>query len=152
MGFELEIGFIDHLQLITTSNCNTIADLHTLQITTAHAKSSQSAFTSHFPVTDLNRGGSSATVLMSLLISKYPITALLLQLTNSPGWRPSHTILLVFNSHTDLQLTSKLFGTDCIENTVSSSSSIVAHGLVCLGTCLFHGCYPVTGIHATVTS
>jgi hypothetical protein len=38
----LEVGFIDHLQIVTTGNCNTIANLHTLQITTAHAKPSQS--------------------------------------------------------------------------------------------------------------
>jgi hypothetical protein len=40
MGFELETGFVDHLQIVTTSNCSVIADLHTLQITAAHAKSS----------------------------------------------------------------------------------------------------------------
>jgi hypothetical protein len=44
-------GFIDHLQVITTSNYNTIADFHT--------KSSQSAFTGHYFVTALNNGYSS---------------------------------------------------------------------------------------------
>jgi hypothetical protein len=38
-GFVLEIGFIDHLQVVTTSNCNTVANSHTLHITTAHTKS-----------------------------------------------------------------------------------------------------------------
>jgi hypothetical protein len=42
---DWEIGFIDHLQVVTTSNYNTIANFHTLQITTAHAKSFQSAVT-----------------------------------------------------------------------------------------------------------
>jgi hypothetical protein len=60
--------FIDHLytRLGTTSTYNAIADLHPLQITIAHAKSSQSAFTSRFLVTDLNDRDSSASVLTSL--------------------------------------------------------------------------------------
>jgi hypothetical protein len=45
---------------------NTTADVHTLQITRAHAKSSQSAFTSHFLVMELNNGNSSASVVMLL--------------------------------------------------------------------------------------
>jgi hypothetical protein len=59
MGFRLEIGFIDHLQIITTSNYNTIANFHTLQFTAAHAKFFQSAVNSRFLVTDLNKGESS---------------------------------------------------------------------------------------------
>jgi hypothetical protein len=49
MGFGLVIGFIAHLKLVTTINFSTIADLHTLQLTTACSKYSQSAivFTSH---------------------------------------------------------------------------------------------------------
>jgi hypothetical protein len=39
-----------HSRLVTTSNYNAIADLQTLQITTAHAKTSQSTFTSRFLV------------------------------------------------------------------------------------------------------
>jgi hypothetical protein len=41
-------------RLGTTNSYNSIADLHDLQITRAHAKSSQSGFTSRFLVTDLN--------------------------------------------------------------------------------------------------
>jgi hypothetical protein len=48
-GFGLEIGFIDHLQVVTTSEYNTTANFHTSQITTAHAKSFQFAVTSCFP-------------------------------------------------------------------------------------------------------
>jgi hypothetical protein len=50
----------------TTSNYNAVADLHPLQITRAHAKSSQSAFTSHFLVMDLNNRDSSTSMLTSL--------------------------------------------------------------------------------------
>jgi hypothetical protein len=65
-SFWLDIGFIDHLQVVTTNNSNTFADLQILQITRAHAKSSQSAFTRRFLVTDINNGDSSAFVLKSL--------------------------------------------------------------------------------------
>jgi hypothetical protein len=59
-GFGLEIGFIDHLQAVTINNHNTIANVHTLQITTAHTKTFQSAvFTSRCPVTDSNSWDSS---------------------------------------------------------------------------------------------
>jgi hypothetical protein len=45
-GFGLVIGFIDHLQIVTTSNYSVIANSHTLQFTTARAKSFQSAMSS----------------------------------------------------------------------------------------------------------
>jgi hypothetical protein len=45
MGLGLEIGFIDHFntRLVTTIHYRAIANLHTLKITTAHAKTSQYA-------------------------------------------------------------------------------------------------------------
>jgi hypothetical protein len=47
MGFGLVVGFIEHLQILTTSNYSAIAISHTLQFTTARTKSPQSAvFTS----------------------------------------------------------------------------------------------------------
>jgi hypothetical protein len=48
MVFRLQIGLIDHFntQLVTTINYRAIADLHNLQITTAHAKSFQSVVSS----------------------------------------------------------------------------------------------------------
>jgi hypothetical protein len=83
IGFGLEITFIGYLDIVTTSNYNTIANLHILQITEKHAKSSQSAFTSRFPVTYHNNGDSSASVLTPLLSCEYSTTPQLLQLTNS---------------------------------------------------------------------
>jgi hypothetical protein len=67
MGFGLVTRLIAHFdtRLVTTSNYSANANLHTLQITRAHAESSQS-FTSHFLVTNLNNGDSSASMLMSL--------------------------------------------------------------------------------------
>jgi hypothetical protein len=46
--FGLEIGFIDHFntRLMTTPNYSAIANLRTLQITTAHAKCFQSSVSS----------------------------------------------------------------------------------------------------------
>jgi hypothetical protein len=66
-GFGLLIGFIEHLQVVTTNNHNTIADFHTLRITTSHAKSfpACSVFTRRFLVTASNNGYSSASVLKS---------------------------------------------------------------------------------------
>jgi hypothetical protein len=66
---------------VSIQHWNAIANHHTLQITIAHAKPSQSAFTSRFPVTDLNTGDSTS-VLTSLLPGECPTTALLFRLTN----------------------------------------------------------------------
>jgi hypothetical protein len=48
MWFELEIGFTGHFhtRLVVTLNYSAIADLHTLQMTTAPSKSFQSAVSS----------------------------------------------------------------------------------------------------------
>jgi hypothetical protein len=65
----LEIGFVEHFntRLATTLNYGAIADVHTLQIATSHAKSFQSAvLTSPSLVTSSNNGDSSASALSSL--------------------------------------------------------------------------------------
>jgi hypothetical protein len=67
----LDIRFIDHLytQHGTASNYRAIANHHTLQTTTAHAKSFQACciFTSRSLVTASNSGDSSASALKSCL-------------------------------------------------------------------------------------
>jgi hypothetical protein len=45
-GFGLVIGFNEHLQIVNASNNSAIPRSHTLQFTTAHTKSSQSAVSS----------------------------------------------------------------------------------------------------------
>jgi hypothetical protein len=45
-AFGLVIGFIEHLQIVTTSKSSAIDNSHTLQFTTARTKSSQSAVSS----------------------------------------------------------------------------------------------------------
>jgi hypothetical protein len=42
-GFGLVIGFVGHLQTIITNNYNSLTQLHTQEITTAHINSSQSS-------------------------------------------------------------------------------------------------------------
>jgi hypothetical protein len=70
-GFGSNIGSIDHLyrQLGTTNNYNSIVNLRTLQITTAHAKSfpAYCVVTNRSLVTASNSGDSSASALKSSL-------------------------------------------------------------------------------------
>jgi hypothetical protein len=73
-GFWIEDHF--NTPLVTISNYSAIANLHILQIVTAHFEPSQAAVTSSFPVTDLNNGDSSVSVLTSLLPGEYPTTEL----------------------------------------------------------------------------
>jgi hypothetical protein len=66
MGFGLEIGFIGHFntRLVTALNYSAIDDLHTLEITTAHAVFSVCCvFSSCSLVTASNSGYSSASAL-----------------------------------------------------------------------------------------
>jgi hypothetical protein len=44
--FGLITDFIEHLEIVITSNYSAIGNLHTLQFTTARTKSSQSAVSS----------------------------------------------------------------------------------------------------------
>jgi hypothetical protein len=61
-----------YTRLGTTSNYSAIADIHTLQITAAHAKpQSCIVFPSRCLVSALNNGDSSAFVLTSLTVGQY---------------------------------------------------------------------------------
>jgi hypothetical protein len=64
------------MNLLTTCTHYSELQVHTLQITRARAKSSQSDFTGRFLVTDLNNEHSSASVLTSLLFGEYPTTVI----------------------------------------------------------------------------
>jgi hypothetical protein len=89
MGIGVKITGIDHfnIRLVTTLNYSAIVDLRTLQITTAHDKSSQSAvFTSRSLVTASKHGDSLASAL-----------------TSSPAVSQAHQ---AFFSQTPLQLTN----------------------------------------------
>jgi hypothetical protein len=83
MGFWI-IGFIDHLQVATTNNYNTIADFHTLQISTAHAKSSQACtvFIRRFLVTSPSNDYSSSVLKPSLNGGFLPTESFLRQLSS----------------------------------------------------------------------
>jgi hypothetical protein len=79
--------FIDHLntQLVTTSNYSAIANLHTLQITRAYAKSfpACNVFTGRFLLTASNSADSSVSALTPLPAGYRLTTDSVLQLTNS---------------------------------------------------------------------
>jgi hypothetical protein len=55
LDWKLDLLITFNKQLVTTLNYSAITDFHTLQITTAHAKSFQSALISRFPITDLKK-------------------------------------------------------------------------------------------------
>jgi hypothetical protein len=57
-GFGFDIEFSDHLQIVTTSNCNSLTELHTPNITVTAAH-----FIRRILVTDFNSADSSASVL-----------------------------------------------------------------------------------------
>jgi hypothetical protein len=71
-GFGLDVEFIDLLQVLATSNYNSIANFYTLQFTLVHANSFRSAVTSHFLITASNSGDSLASALTLLVFGKYP--------------------------------------------------------------------------------
>jgi hypothetical protein len=72
------MDLLDHLQVVTHSLTSTLYK-------SLHAKSSLSAFTSHFLVTDLNIEDSPDSVLTPLLSGEYPTNEL-----TQPAWNPRY--------------------------------------------------------------
>jgi hypothetical protein len=118
-NFGLDIGFIDHLytQLAATNNYNAIVNLHTLQITTAHAKSFPACcvFTSRSLVTASNSEESSASALKSSL---------------NGGCLPTDSFLHRLLYRTNLVAPVVFLGTARAANTVHSRMHIRCHGNV----------------------
>jgi hypothetical protein len=168
--FGLVNGFIDPLytRLGSASNYSAIANLHTLKITTAHAKLSESslevfwqrilaveilklpALRSYLVIAaraEFNPSHSSTRISPSLLSLTCRAQLNCQPSTNwVPGWRPFHTNLLVFPSQADFQLTIEMVNLIVFKITPrrgpqrNRCSSIVARVFISAGTCLPSHC------------
>jgi hypothetical protein len=121
----LVTGFIEHLQIVTTSNCSANANSHILQFSTARAKASQSAVSS--PVVAWQRLPTPYLPQLPYLQPYWPATvselsARLAAISHQPPIRLTAVSRLSRN-----RSCSSLYslGMDRIENT-SPNSSIVA--------------------------
>jgi hypothetical protein len=104
--FGLEIRFIDHLQILTANHYNTIANFHTLPITTTHAKSFQSFTVSPSrSLATASNSGDSSTAPATSSLHRFPYNSLTASTDKVPGWPPLHTNLLVFSSQNDFLTT-----------------------------------------------
>jgi hypothetical protein len=56
-GFGLDIGFSDHLQIVTTRNYNSLTELHTPNITVNYGTYKVSSSHSEFQLTNSQAGG-----------------------------------------------------------------------------------------------
>jgi hypothetical protein len=116
-GVWIETGFIGHLQVVTTNNYNTIANLHTLQITVAYRLVFSVCYNQHY---SFPGNGLLTVEILQLPRSHHCPLALnctdqvfssqtSLQLTFTtelPGWRLSHTNILVSSSQTHSELST----------------------------------------------
>jgi hypothetical protein len=75
-GFGLEIGFIEHLQIVTRSKDYVVTVLHTSQITIGHIRSSQSVtvFTSRCLVQASNGESSPSSLFPTISMSQLPVS------------------------------------------------------------------------------
>jgi hypothetical protein len=85
LDWRIDLLAHTHHSLVAAGNYNAVANPHTLQITAAHAKSSQFAFTSRFLVADLSDEDPSSSLLASSLAGEYPETPLRPTQLNRPG-------------------------------------------------------------------
>jgi hypothetical protein len=121
----LVIGFIEHLQNVTTNNYTAIANSHSLPFISLlylHRLSPGNGFQRR---SFLSFHGH---ILTSRRLS---YNSLIAPTDQFPGWRPSHTNLLLFSlpsqdSRNRNRSPLYSFGTDRTENIASSSSSIAA--------------------------
>jgi hypothetical protein len=90
-GSGLETALIDHLQIVTANYYNTVTNFHTFQITTAHAKSFQSAFTNRFPVMDLPLHWPTLLFMDSLTTDYWQLSV--------DNWPTSKVVLVVTSQH-----------------------------------------------------
>jgi hypothetical protein len=105
MGLRFVMGFIGHLKLVTTGNYNCFIDLHTLQVTTLQHTQSLLCLHQSLP-------GNGSEPCRFLSFRTRVLTGWRLACISS--WPLTHGLSLCN------------LGMDCIENTVSSSSLIVA--------------------------
>jgi hypothetical protein len=129
-GFGLVIGFIDHLQVVTTNNYNTITDFHTFQITVSLFQpalislniSWQQLLTMvPFELKSCLNGGS--------------------HITSRHGPR-QHNSSIAASGFVSAEMCLRrrclaMAAARTTENTVSNSSSVVACRVIAMGTCLW---------------
>jgi hypothetical protein len=162
--------FIDHLQVVTINNSNTIANFHTTNYSTLSShcflysllgnRFQQrlflcNVFTRRFLVTDLNNGDSAVSALMSLLSGEYLATELLrycLQGNSSARTMQKTQPLYCFRGVFAASLYSNGRGADHIENTVLLlSRACMLRALPSNGRCLLSDCL-ATGLYVTILS
>jgi hypothetical protein len=146
-GVGLVMGFLEHLQNVTTSNYTAIANSETLQFTTARTKCSQSAvFTRLGRIPTM----SSASVLTFLPNGDCLITT---------SYSSNITVSRLYRNHSCSSLYT--LGTDSIRNT-SPNSSVVASCSYCtdrventdsqlLLRCFLQVCCLVTGVNTYIS-
>jgi hypothetical protein len=112
--------FIDHLQIITTSNCSTVTNSHTLQFTTAHTKFFPSAVSSpvviwlQHPAVDVPHTLGSWTIPVPQLPASNSISSQWLN-CSSVTHQPAFLFSALTNSQTGSHLTPTAYSSDWLQ-------------------------------------